>query len=53
MFLDCDWSISVQVILNRSAKTVKTAQNSVTRVQKSVTNTSTAIGTLKTQQKFK
>ena len=36
MILDSDWSISVQLIPNRSAKSV-TVQKSVTRVQKCVT----------------
>ena len=32
MFRDCDWSVSVQLIPNRSAKSV-TVQKSVTTVQ--------------------
>ena len=46
MILDCDWSISVQLIPNRSTKSV-TVQKSVTTVQKSVTIMQNSVTTVK------
>ena len=37
MILDCDWSISVQLIPNKSAKILTRVQKSVTTVQNVVT----------------
>ena len=46
MILDCDWSISVQFIPNRSEKSVTRVQKSVTRVQKSVTRVQKSVTTV-------
>ncbi len=40
MFLDCDWSVSVQLFQTGVQKSVTTVKKSVTTVQKSVTNRS-------------
>ena len=40
MILDCDWSISVQLIPNRSAKICNNSAKSVPTVQNFITNLS-------------